>query len=104
MELSAGTLVNVTTDGPVVDGIVFDRPSNNKVVVAVVDRARGPVFRTVKPETLTERTEAGDGDQALLLLIKRTAPAHRGAARAGSGVGQGRKGFTRAATHRSTGK
>ncbi len=36
---------------------VFDTPSRSKVVVAVVDPGRGPVFRTVHPDTLTERED-----------------------------------------------
>ncbi|MFA9272056.1 MAG: hypothetical protein ACEQSX_15135 [Baekduiaceae bacterium] len=102
--MSVGALVNVATDGPVIDGIVFDRPSSSKVVVAVIDRTRGPVFRTVHPDALSERTTEGDADRALQLLIKRTAPAQRGAARGGAGVGRGHAGHTRAATHRTTGK
>ncbi len=41
--------------GPVLDGIVFDTPSSSKVVVAVTDAKRGPVFRTFSSETLTAR-------------------------------------------------
>ena len=47
--------------GPQLDGIVFDTPSNTKVVVAVVDRGRGPVFRTVHPRTLSERARGRRG-------------------------------------------
>jgi hypothetical protein len=101
---SAGELVKVATGGPEIDGIVFDVPSSSKVVVAVMDRDRGPVLRTVHPETLTERTEAGPDDRALLLLIRRTPPAVRGAARSGNSGGQGRAGHKRAAMHRTTGK
>src|SRR5947209_4911865 len=54
---SAGELVKVASGGPQLDGIVFDTPSRSKVVVAVVEPDRGPVFRTVHPNTLTERTE-----------------------------------------------
>jgi hypothetical protein len=102
--MSVGALVNVATDGPVIDGMVFDHPSTAKVVVAVVDRTRGPVFRTVRPDALSERTTEGPSDRALERLIKRTAPAQRGAARGGSGVGGNRAGHTRAAMHRTTGK
>lgn len=90
--------------GPQLDGIVFDTPSNSKVVVAVIDRGRGPVFRTVHPRTLSERTEPGADDRALNLLIRRTPPPTRGGGRGGSGAGQGRSGHTRAAMHRTTGK
>ncbi|MEA2194150.1 MAG: hypothetical protein QOG42_584, partial [Solirubrobacteraceae bacterium] len=36
--------MTVAADGPPLDGIVYDTPSATKVVVAVVDRGRGPVF------------------------------------------------------------
>jgi len=101
---SAGELVIVAGDGPKLDGIVFDTPSTTKVVVAVVERGRGPVFRTVHPRTLSERTAEGADDRALRLLIRRTPPPSRGAARGGSGAGQGRSGHTRAAMHRTTGR
>jgi hypothetical protein len=105
MESTAvGNLVKVATGGPEVDGIVFDIPSTTKVVVAVIDPGRGPVFRTVHPETLSERSEEGAHDKALRLLIRRTPPPFRGAARDGSGAGRGRAGHTRAATHRTTGR
>lgn len=91
--------------GRQLDGIVFDTPSHTKVVVAVVDRGRGPVFRTVHPRTLSERAEAGADDRALSLLIRRTPPPSRGGVRGGSGPGQGRAdGHARAAMHRTTGK
>lgn len=101
--VSAGALVKVAGDGPVLDGIVFDTPSRAKVVVAVVARGRGPVFRTVHPSTLSEREQEGPDDRALRLLVRRTPPA-RGAARGGGGSGHGRAGHTRGAAHRSTGK
>ena len=69
---SAGELVTVAGDGPPLDGIVFDTPSTTKTVVAVVDRGRGPVFRTVHPRTLTVRATEGGDDHALRLLIRRT--------------------------------
>ena len=96
--------VRVGGGGPEHDGIVFDRPSRSKVVVAVVDTGRGPVFRTVHPDTLTERTEDGPDDHALRLLIRRTAPAVRGSARGGGSTGRGMPGHSRAAMHRTTGK
>ena len=101
---SVGDLVSVATGGPDVDGIVFDTPSATKVVVAVVDLARGPVFRTVHPDTLSERTEVGADDKALRLLLRRTPPPVHGAARDGSSAGRRRAGHTRAATHRTTGR
>jgi hypothetical protein len=105
MELMhAGDLVKVATGGPAVDGIVFDVLTGAKVVVAVKDRVRGPMMRTVPREALSERTDAGADDRALQLLIRRTPAPARGAARGGAGGGSGRAGHTRAATHRTTGK
>ena len=101
---NTGELVTVATGGPDLDGIVFDRPSNTKVVVAVMDRDRGPVFRTVHPEALSERTAARPDDRALNLLIRRTPIATKGASRGGAGIGHGRAGHARAAMHRTTGK
>jgi hypothetical protein len=102
--IRAGALVKVAGPGPEVDGIVFDTPSDSKAVVAVVDPGRGPVFRTVHPKTLTERTEEGPHDRALKLLVRRTPPPVHGSARGGSGTGRGRAGHTRGATHRTTGR
>jgi hypothetical protein len=101
---SAGDLVRVAAGGPVLDGIVFDTPSSSKVVVAVVDPARGPLFRTVHPKTLTERAEAGSDDRALQLLVRRTPPPAHGAARGAARGGQGHSGFRRGSMHRTTGK
>jgi hypothetical protein len=101
---SESRLVTVATAGPLIDGIVFDIPSHSKVVVAVIDPAKGPVFRTVHPDTVSERDEAGPDDHALELLIRRTPAPVRGAARGGSGAGRGRPGHTRAANHRTTGR
>src|SRR4051794_35367240 len=101
---SVGDLVRVTSDGPAVDGIVFDTPSHTKVVVAVVDRSRGPVFRTVHPDTLSERTDEGPDDKALRLLIRRTPPPAHGAGRGGPSALRGHAGHTRGATHRPTGR
>jgi hypothetical protein len=99
-----GELVTVAAGGPELDGIVFDTPSRSKVVVAVVDPARGPMMRTVHPDTLAERTVAGPHDAALRLLVRRTPPPVRGAARGGSGGGHGRDGHSRGAAHRTTGR
>jgi hypothetical protein len=101
---SAGELVTVASGGPELDGIVFDTPSRTKVVVAVVDRAKGPVFRTVHPDTLTERSEAGPQDKALRLLVRRTPAPVRDAGRGGAGAESARAGHTRAAMHRTTGR
>jgi hypothetical protein len=105
MEPTATTdQVTVATGGAPIDGIVAEMPSASKAVVAVMDRRRGPVLRTVLQTALTDRAEAGPDDRALRLLIRRTAPAARGGARGGSQVGHGRAGHTRAAMHRPTGK
>jgi hypothetical protein len=101
---SPGEMVKVVGTGADLDGIVFDTPSNTKVVVAVVDPARGPVFRTVHPKTLTERTDAGPDDRALRLLVRRTPLPVPGAARGTTLGGQGRSGFQRGTMHRTTGK
>jgi hypothetical protein len=101
---NAGELVKVADGGPELDGIVFDIPSRTKVVVAVVDRKRGPGFRTVHPDALSERTEEGPDDRALHLLIRRTPATGRGGARGGTGAGPGNPGHKRAAMHRTTGK
>jgi hypothetical protein len=100
-----GALVKVADGGPAQDGIVFDAPSSSKVVVAVVDRRRGPVFRTVHPRTLTERSEDGPDDPALRLLLRRTPAPARLSARAGAATARhGHDGHTRTAMHRTTGK
>ena len=103
-EIAAGDLVKVATAGPQIDGIVFDLPSASKAVVAVIDRSRGPVMRTVQRSALTERAEEGPDDRALRLLVRRTPHAAPGGARGGSGPGQQRAGHKRAAMHRTTGK
>jgi hypothetical protein len=100
----AGDLVKVATAGPQIDGIVFDVPSASKVVVAVMDRGRGPVMRTVQRAALTDRAEAGPDDRALRLLVRRTPPPVHAAARGGSGTRQRHAGHTRTAMHRTTGK
>jgi hypothetical protein len=98
-----GELVKVVDGGRERDGIVFDRPSRSKAVVALVEPHRGPVFRTVHPKTLTERSEEGPDDAALRGLLRRTPPpAHRG--HDGGSAGYGRPGHQRAAMHRTTGK
>jgi hypothetical protein len=101
---SAGDLVTVAAGGGELDGIVFDNPSSSKVVVAVVDPARGPLFRTVHPDALTERSEDGPHDRALRLLVRRTPQPVRGAARGATPGGHGRSGYARGAAHRTTGK
>ena len=102
--ISVGRLVKVADRGPARDGIVFDFPSATKVVVAVVDPRRGPSFRTVHPNALSERLEAGAEDPALLRLVRRTRPPAPRGERGGVGTGHGRAGHTRPATHRAPGK
>lgn len=99
-----GDLVRIGGDGVALDGIVFDTPSRLKVVVAVVDPDRGPGFRTLHPGTLTAREKEGADDAALRLLIRRTPSPARGAAYGRAGIGKGAPGFTRGASHRSTGR
>jgi len=98
---TVGQLVKVAGGGRAVDGIVFDLPSATKVVVAVVEPGRGPTFRTVHPEALSDRAEEGSDDRALRLLIRRTPPPVHGAVRGAPGAGRGSAGHTRAATHRT---
>jgi hypothetical protein len=102
--IGAGELVRVADGGPELDGIVFDTPSHSKVIVAVVDRSRGPVFRTVHPETLTSRAEESPDDRALRLLIRRTPPPVHGAGRGGTAGARARAGHPRGAAHRPTGR
>jgi hypothetical protein len=104
-QTNAGELVKVTSGSSELDGIVFDTPSRSKVVVAMVDPARGPGFRTVHPQALTERTEDGPDDRALRLLLRRTpTPPARDTSGGAANAGRGNPGHTRGASHRSTGK
>jgi hypothetical protein len=99
-----GDLVTLVGDGPKLDAIVFDLPSRTKVVVAVIDPQRGPVFRTVDPDNLVARAEEGADDHALRMLIRRTPTPVHGSARAAAGAGHGRAGHARSTMHRTTGK
>ena len=101
---TVGELVKVADGSAELDSIVFDTPSNSKVVVAVVDPTRGPSFRTVNPATLSERSEEGPNHRALRLLVRRTAPASHDAARGATRGEQRRSGFTRGAAYRPTGR
>ena len=96
--------MKVASGGAELDGIVFDTPSSSKVVVAVVDSKRGPVFRTVGRNAVTERTQEGEYDRALRLLVRRTPRPVHGPARGPGRGGQRRSGYKRDATHRSTGR
>lgn len=99
-----GALVTVTGERGDTDGIVFDTPSRSKAVVAVMDAAKGPVFRTVHPRTLIEREAEGPADHALRLLMRRTPSHTKGNPRAGATGGHSSPGHTRATAHRATGK
>jgi hypothetical protein len=101
---SPGDLVKVADGSAQFDGLVFERPSRSKVIVAVVDPVRGPGFRTVDPSTLTEREQEGPNDRALRLLVRRTPPSPNAVARGATRGGLRRAGFTRGATHRPTGR
>jgi hypothetical protein len=102
--ISPGDLVKVADGGEELDGLVFDTPSSSKVIVAVVDPARGPLFRTVNPNTLTEREQEGPTDRALRLLVRRTPPPANDVGRGATRGGQRRAGYTRGAAHRPTGR
>jgi hypothetical protein len=99
-----GDLVKVADGSVELDGLVFETPSSSKVVVAVVDPARGPLFRTVNPNTLTEREQEGPSDRALRLLVRRTPSPQDATARGTTRGGLRRAGFTRGAAHRPTGR
>jgi hypothetical protein len=101
---SAGDLVKVAAGSAELDGIVFDTPSTSKVVVAVVDPTRGPLFRTVNPNILSPRAEEGPDDRALRLLVRRTPPPAHDTARGATRDGQRRSGYQRGAAHRPTGR
>ena len=101
---SPGELTSVSSGGPELDGIVFDTPSHSKVVVAIVDRTRGPELRTVHPRTLSERSQEGPSDAVLRRLIRRTPAPAPGAGSGAPGAGRGSSGHKRAAMHRTTGR
>lgn len=101
---SPGDLVKVARGSAELDGIVFDSPSSSKVIVAVVDPTRGPIFRSVNPNDLTEREQEGPDDRALRLLVRRTPPPPSGVARGAASGGHRRAGYTRGASHRPTGR
>ena len=102
--IDVGALVVVDFEKWQSDGIVFDLPSDAKAVVAVVDRKKGPVLRSVARTALTERTEAGDDDRALELLIRRTSPSSLRGGRRGAAAGAPREAHGRGAAHRPTGR
>jgi hypothetical protein len=98
-----GDLVTLTDGGAELDGLVFDRPSSAKVVVAVVDPTRGPLFRAVDPSALSGREQEGPNDRVLRMLVRRTPPPHS-AGRAATTGAQRRSGYTRGVAHRPTGR
>jgi hypothetical protein len=75
-----------------------------KVEVAVPEAAGGPIFRTVHPKRLRERSAAGEHDDALRRLIRRTSSAGRPGPRTGPGSAHGRRGHSQPSGHRTTGK
>jgi hypothetical protein len=102
--LREGDLVTVAGEHGERDGIVFHVASRSKVVVAVPDAARGAVMRTFHPEALSAREGAGEHDEALRRLVRRT-PAPGGGRPGGSaGPGSGPRGHTRSPAHRPTGR
>src|SRR5919201_5483411 len=99
-----GQLVTVVGHDGELDGIVVHAPSLVKVEVALPDGERGPVFRTVHRKTLRQRSVAGEHDDALRRLIRRTPYAGRGGPRSGPAGAYGRRAHTQASGHRTTGK
>jgi hypothetical protein len=97
-----GQLVTVVGEGEELDGIVVHAPSLVKIEVVVPDTGQGPLFRTVHPKLLRERADAGEHDDAMRRLIRRTASGGRGGPR--TGPGSARRGFSHASGHRTTGK
>jgi hypothetical protein len=97
-----GQLVTVATEDGNLDGVVSHVDSLVKVEVAVDQPESGPMFRTAHPKALTPRDEPGPADDALRSLIHRAAGGGHGAA--GGGSARGRRGHTRAAAHRPTGR
>lgn len=98
-------LVKVATAGPEIDGVVYDFPSSSKIIVAIVDPARGPVLRTYPAKSVTPRDDAGANDDALHALIRRSPPPRNGGGgHASEGSVRGRSGHARATGHRTTGK
>jgi len=96
-----GQLVTLFEEREALEGIVVHAPSLVKVEVAVPDTGGGPVFRTVHPKLLRERSEPGEHDEALRRLIRRTGSAGRGPR---SGAGSARRGHSHPSGHRTTGK
>lgn len=102
--VGVGDRVTVASDGPVIDGIVFELPSRTKAVVAVIDRKRGPVLRSVAVDALAARADERPADRALRLLIRRTPGGGRPGGSARAGGARGSAGFARPTAHRPTGR
>jgi hypothetical protein len=99
-----GQLVALVEEGGTLDGVVVHVQSLVRIEVAVADDERGPVFRIVHPKTLRERGTAGEHDDALHRLIRRTQSAGRAGPRSGPGAVRGRRGHGSVSGHRTTGK
>jgi hypothetical protein len=99
-----GQLVTVLMEGDELEGIVVHTRSLVKVEVAVPEAAGGPIFRTVHPKRLRARIAAGEHDDALRRLIRRTSSAGRAGPRTGPGSTHGRRGHSQPSGHRTTGK
>jgi hypothetical protein len=97
-----GQLVTLLGEREELEGIVVHTPTLLKIEVAVPDAASGAAFRTVHPKMLRERDTAGEHDDALRRLIRRTASAGRGGPR--SGPVAARRGHSQVSGHRTTGK
>jgi hypothetical protein len=97
-----GQLVTLVGEDEALEAIVVHAPSLVKVEVAVPDTGDGPVFRTVHPKRLRERSAPGEHDDALRRLIRRTTSAGRGGPR--TGPGSARRGHSQPSGHRTTGK
>ena len=97
-----GQLVTLVGEDEALEGIVVHVPSLVKIEVAVPDTGHGPVFRSVHPKLLRERSVPGEHDDALRRLIRRTASGGRGGPRAGAG--SARRGHSQPSGHRTTGK
>src|SRR3954453_2204066 len=104
-QLVRGQLVTVAGEGKAVDGILAHLASAAKAVVAVPDRKRGAVLRTVAVSQLSEREDESPADEELRRLIRRSASMVRGGGNAGGGgPPRGRAAFNRGAAHRPTGR
>ena len=103
--LQAGQRVTVALPRVTLDGIVFQAAGPQKVIVAVPDRGKGTVLRTVAVDVVSERETDGALDDELRKLIRRTPSTARGGANAGKGAGgAGQAGHNRSPAHRTTGR